>query len=100
MTNISNGEEVTEKYYFTQKELAERWHVSAGTVINLRNNGAIPFFRVPGASKILYPINRILECERQHTTEIQEEESKPQHRIESKRKTPVVSTKPQKEWRI
>lgn len=100
MTKISNGEEITEKHYFTQKELAGRWHVSAGTLINLRNNGAIPFFKVPGSSKILYPVEQIIECEHQHTTANKEVEGKQQQRTESKRKTPVVSTKPEKEWRI
>jgi hypothetical protein len=89
-----------EQNYFTQKELAVRWRVSQGTIINLRKAGRIPFFRVPGSSKILYPVDRILECEQHHTISTKEEQREQQQLTEIKRKKPVVSTKPQKEWRI
>ena len=86
--------------YLTQKELAERWRVSQGTIINLRRTGSIPFFSVPGSSKILYPVDGIIYCEQQHTTTTKEEQKKQKGLTESSRKKPVVSTKSRKKWRI
>lgn len=100
MTTIKNEEEVPEKYYFNQSELSKRWNVSPGTIIKWRNEGRIPFFRLPGASRVLYPVARILECEQEHTTTTKEERRDQRQHNELKRKKPVVSTKPTKEWRI
>lgn len=86
--------------YFTQKELAERWRVSQGTIINLRKAGSVPFFSVPGSNKILYPVGKILECEQQHTISTKEAQDKQNRRTELKGKKPVVSAKSNKIWRI
>ena len=87
--------------FLTQKKLAERWNVSQGTIINWRNNGNLPFFQVPGSSRVLYPVDGILECEQKNTTAAKE--VLPSKRIvvtEFKRKKPVVSAKPKRDWRI
>ena len=89
-------EEQIEKW-IPQKELAKRWHVSPGTIINWRQEGRLPFFRVPGTSKILYPGDKIIELENKNTTIVKEG---PQQQPELKRKKPVMSAKPIKEWRI
>ncbi|MBM9604214.1 helix-turn-helix domain-containing protein [Desulfopila inferna] len=86
--------------YFTQKELATRWRVSQGTIINLRKAGNIPFFSLPGSSKILYPVDEIIDCEQKHTTAIKEVHNKRHQLTELKRKLPVVSPKKQQNWRI
>lgn len=89
-----------EKQYFTQKELAERWQVSAGTIINRRKEGRIPYFQIPGSNKVLYPVNELLDFEQKNTTTIREVKSNQRQYTESQREQPVVSTKPQKDWRI
>lgn len=88
----------SEHLWLTQKELAARWKVSQSTIINYRNKGRIPSFRLPGSTRVLYPFDEILELEQQHTTK---EGQKGQRQLSQiKRKKPVVSTKPLKEWRI
>lgn len=87
--------------FWTQKKLAERWNVSQGTLINWRNQGSLPFFQVPGSSRVLYPVDGILEFEQKNTTAAEEVLSSKRKAVtEFKRKTPVVSAKPKKEWRI
>ncbi len=85
--------------WITQKELASRWHVSQGTIINWRDAGQLPFFRLPGASKVLYPMDEIFELENQNATTIKEVRRKQKQLTESQRKKPVVSAK-KKDWRI
>lgn len=94
--------DVTEKNnkYLTQAQLAERWHVSPGIIINWREDGRIRFFQVPGTSKKLYPVAGIIELENQNTTTVKEVSNKQKQPTELKRKKPVMSAKPQKEWRI
>ncbi|WP_304511271.1 hypothetical protein [Desulfopila sp. IMCC35008] len=84
--------------WITQKELASRWQVSQSTIINYRNKGELLFFRLPGSTRVLYPLDEILKLEGQHTTK--EVQIRQQQLTEIKRKKPVVSTKPQKEWRV
>lgn len=99
MTRIRSEE--SKKNYFTQSELSERWGISPGTLIKWRNEGRLPFFRLPGVSKILYPVDQILECEQQHTITTKEVKNQKLNNLtEFKRKTPVVSTKSLKKWRI
>ncbi len=86
--------------WITQKQLAKRWQVSPGTIINWREAGQLPFFRLPGSSKVLYPMDEIVEIEHQNTKQVKEVSNKQKHLTELKRKKPVMSAKPQKEWRI
>jgi len=86
--------------WLTQKELAARWKVAQSSIIKWRNEGRVPFFRLPGTSRVLYPIDQILECEQTHTTTTKEAQREQKERTELKRKKPVVSAKPFKEWRI
>ncbi len=97
---INSSAEENEKKYINQRQLAERWDVSPGTIIKWRNEGRVPFFRLPGTSRVLYPIDQILECEQTHTTTTKEAQREQKERTELKRKKPVVSAKPFKEWRI
>jgi len=61
--------------YFTQKELAQRWRISAGTLKNWREKGVVPFFQVPHSTRILYPVSEILCIEQSNKKEVAE--SKP-----------------------
>jgi hypothetical protein len=87
-------------HYITQNKLAERWHVSPGTIINWRKAGKLKRFRLPWSSKVLYLMDEIVELEHQNTTTVKEVSNKQKQPTELKRKNPVMSAKPQKEWRI
>ena len=87
------------KKYFTQGELAKRWRLTESTVKNLRDRGQLPYFRLPGSSRILYPVETIEELEKQNTVPVKEVDRK-RKKTEIKRKKPDVSATPKKEWRI
>jgi excisionase family DNA binding protein len=88
-----------EKDYWTQQELADRYGVSESTIKNWRDEGHLPFLRFPGSTHILYPVDAIKAVETKHTTPTKEADSKKRTAV-MKRKKPVVSTTPEKEWRI
>ena len=87
------------KRYLTQSELAERWRLTQSSIKNLRDRGQLPYFRLPGSSRVLYAAEAVEELERLHTTLAKEVDKKKQH-TEIKRKKPDVSATPKKEWRI
>ncbi len=86
------------KIYFTQKEMALRWNISESCVKNYREQGKIPFFRMPGSNRVLYPVKGIEEIEAQNTISAKEvvKRTKP---TEIKKEKPGVSSTPKK-WRI
>ncbi len=43
------------KMYYTQKEVAEEFRVSQGTVIKWRGLGYLEYFQPPGSGRVLYP---------------------------------------------
>lgn len=91
---------IDEEKYLTQKELAKRWKVSEGTIKNRRDNKIIKeFLRMPGSTKVLYPLNHINEVEKQYTTKVKEVDKR-EKKTELKRNKPVVSAKPEKKWRV
>jgi hypothetical protein len=85
--------------YLTQKELADRYSTSESTIKNWRDRGYLPFMRLPGSTRVLYPLDGILEVEQQYTTPAKEVKHR-QQSAEVKRKKPVISATPKKEWRI
>ena len=85
--------------YLTQGELAERWRITESTVKNLRGRGQLPYFRLPGSSRVLYAVEAVEELERLHTTPA-EEVDKARQRTEITRKKPDISATPRKEWRV
>ena len=87
------------KIYLTQKELADRYSASESTIKNWRDRGYLPFMRLPGSTKPLYPLDGIIEVEQQFTTPAKEVKNR-QQSAEVKRKKPVISATPKKEWRI
>lgn len=49
--------------FYTQKELAEMLRVSQMTIVRMRDKGELPYVRMPGRDRVLYPtreINRML----------------------------------------
>jgi hypothetical protein len=88
--------EENEQRYFTQKQLAQRWHCTEGSIINYRNKGIIPCFQLPESTKVLYPVEDIIEIEKNNTT--RKGGDKPV--AEVKRVKPCVSSSTFKEWRM
>lgn len=93
------ADSILQKKYLTQRELAERWRISPSSVKNWRDRGHIPYLQFPGSSRIFYPLQGILEVERQFTTPAREVVPKGIKHSEIKRKKPDVSATV-KEWRI
>jgi len=91
--------EKIQKKYLTQKDLADRYGTSESTIKNWRDRGYLPFFRLPGSTRVLYPLDGIIEAELQFTTPAKEVKDR-QQSAERKRKKPVISTTANKEWRI
>jgi len=86
--------------FFTQKELAQRWRVTEATVKSIRDRGEIPYFFPPNSSRVLYPRKEILTIEQEQLISTNKEERQQIKFNKSKMKKPVVSAKPNKEWRI
>ena len=87
------------KKFLNQSELAERWRLTESSIKNLRDRGHLPYFRLPGSSRILYPVETVEELERLHTT-MAKEVDKARQRTEITRKKPDISATPRKEWRM
>lgn len=85
-----------ERSYLTQAEVASRFRVSSGTIINWREKGQLKYFRCPGSSRVLYPVADIDEFEKTYTT-TNKEVIRPR---KIKRVKPEISVQPEKEWRI
>jgi len=82
--------------YLTQAEVASRFRVSQSTVINWRKKRLLDYFQAPGSTKVLYPVATVEDFERRSLHKV-EEVVKPK---EIARKSPEISTKPAKEWRV
>lgn len=93
------AEMLNNKKFFTQGELARRWRLTQSSIKNLRDRGQLPYFRLPGSSRVLYPVDTVEELERLHTISAKEVDKK-RHYTEIKRKKPDVSATTKKEWRI
>jgi hypothetical protein len=61
-------DEINKQQFLTQKEVAEYFRVSQGTIINWRNKGLLSYWQAPGSSKILYYRDEIGEFRDQNTT--------------------------------
>ena len=92
------AESTREQKFLTQAELAKRWRISQSCVKNWRDRGHLPYFRLPGSTRTLYPVKGIEEVEGRLTKPVKgviaENDS-----TEIKRKTPDISAT-RKEWRI
>ena len=93
------ADSIKQKKYLTQRELAERWRISPSCVKNWRVRGHIPYLQFPGSSRIFYPLQGILEVERQFTTLAKEVVPKGIKRAEIERVEPVISSE-EEDWRV
>lgn len=92
-------EDLNEKVFLKQAEMAERWGCSQGTIINYRNKGLISYFQLPESTKVLYPVSEILEIERKYTKNSSKTKGGDSKKADLKKVEPCVSA-PKKEWRI
>jgi DNA-binding transcriptional MerR regulator len=84
------------KVYLTQKEVASRFRITQSTVKNWREKGLLQYLRVPGSTRVLYPIDAVEKLEQQ-SLHREKEVIKPK---EIKRERPGISPRQQKDWRI
>lgn len=82
--------------YLTQQEVASKFRVTQSTVKNWREKGLLRYLRVPGSTRIIYPIDTVEELEQQSLHQ-EKEVIRPK---EVKRERPGISPRQQKEWRI
>jgi hypothetical protein len=95
---LKMADPVQEEKFLTQAELAKRWRTSQSCVKNWRDRGHLPYFRLPGSTRVLYPLQGIQEVESQFTKPVKEVVNQ-NERTEIKRKKPDISAT-NKEWRI
>ncbi len=86
--------------YFTQKELAQRWRVSEATIKSIRDRGEILYFFPPGSSRVLYPVDGIVQIEQAQLNSIHKEKKNRNKLSEIIMKKPVNPAKFDKKWRI
>jgi len=91
--------DICKKNYCSQQELADRYGVSESTIKNWRDEGHLPFLRFPGSTRVFYPVDEVLAVEAKHKISAKEVEDRIL-RAKNMRKKPVVSTTPEREWRI
>ena len=61
-------EDIFKQQFLTQKEVAEYFRVSQGTIINWRNQGLLSYWRVPVGKTVLYFRDEIKDFRKQNTT--------------------------------
>lgn len=80
----------------TQNEVAKRFRVTPSTVKNWRENGLLQYIRVPGSTRVLYPVTAVEELERNSLHQKKEVI----RTKEIKRERPGISPREKKDWRI
>ena len=94
-TDLNN--ETKEQKYITQKEMAERFRKTEGTIINWRRKGYFTYFRTPDSKSVLYLRESVEDFEGKYTVISKRKEVDNRPKL-VKREKPVVSTN--KVWRI
>lgn len=83
--------------FLTQREVADRFRVSQGTIKNWRERGLLDYFQAPGSTRVLYPVDAVEALEKQSLKTNRKEVKR---QAEIKRERPQISEKPTQEWRI
>ena len=97
---IVEQEQNNTEVFFTQKELAERWKVSEGTLKKIRDNGGISYFFPPNSRRVLYPVEEVIRIEANQLVLNKKEKNTLKKQFDSKMKKPVVSSNSDKKWEI
>ena len=90
--------DLNENELMTQKEVANSFRVSQGTIINWRKDGMFTYWRAPGKRRVLYYRDEVLELLNKHSVSKKGGDRKQKPKLIKEK--PVVSTKPKKVWRI
>jgi hypothetical protein len=85
---------MADRAYYTQKEVAEIFRVSQATVIKWRLLGYLEYFRPPGSSRVLYPVEAVEHFKKEYAFR---EEVRERPRINGSHSR---RSAPQQEWRI
>lgn len=88
-----------EKQFLTLKEVADLFRVSTNTVGNWTKRGLLSVWQAPGSTRVLYLCDEVKDfCKKNLKPRGEGEKPKQIKGIKTGR--PVVSTKPDKDWRI
>ena len=96
---MERKENLWDKEFWTQKEVADYFRVTQNTVIRWRRSGLLSFFRPPGSTRVLYYRDEVKEFKQANTTE-KKGGDKRKAKPADERKRPDISATPDKEWRI
>ena len=91
--------DIFKQQFLTQKEVAEYFRVSTNTVGNWEKRGLFSRWQAPGSTRVLYLSNEVKDF-RDKNLKPRGEGAKLKQVIGIKRGKPVVSTKPNEDWRI
>lgn len=97
MAKTALNNDLKKQKYMTQREMAEHFRKTEGTIINWRRKGYFTYFRAPGSNSVLYLCESVEDFEKKNTAPSngKEADNRPKSVIREK---PVISTT--KEWRI
>jgi DNA-binding transcriptional MerR regulator len=94
-----NMNEIFKQQFLTQKEVAEHFKVSTGTIRNWEKRGLLSRWQAPGSTHVLYLSEEVRELSDKNLKP-RGEGAKPKQINGMKKGRPVVSTKPNADWRI
>ena len=95
----NKNNEIWEKEFWTQQEVAGHFRVVPGTVKNWREQGLLSFWQAPGSTRVLYFRDEIRDFRDKNTVKKKGgDRLKPINGMKKGR--PVVSTKLNEDWRI
>ncbi len=99
MAEADLNNDLNKQKYMTQKEMAEHFRKTEGTIINWRRKGYFTYFRAPGSNSVLYLRENVEDFEKKNTepSNKKEVDNKPR---QIKKEKPDVSSTPNKQWRI
>jgi hypothetical protein len=96
---MERKENLWEKEFWTQKEVADYFRVSQNTIIKWRRSGFLGFIRPPESPRVLYYRDDIEQFKQTNTT-VKKGGDKRKTISETERKKPDISATPGKKWRI
>lgn len=95
---MERKENLWDKEFWTQNEVARYFRVVPSTVKNWREQGLLPFWQAPGSSRVLYHRDAISEFTSENIMP-KKGGGKCSNRMSVIKEKPVVSAK-QDDWRI
>jgi hypothetical protein len=90
---------IFDKQFLTQKEVAEHFRVSTNTVGNWTKRGLLSVWQAPGSTRVLYLSHEVRELS-ENNIKPRRGGDRPKSLNGMKKGRPVVSTKPNEDWRI